>query len=242
MEREQARRMLCFPLDVASRAEAVDWVDRLAHSVGLFKVGLELFTSEGPSVVEAIRERGADVFLDLKLHDIPNTVHGAASAAARLGASLLNVHATGGTEMMKAAVDGAREGAALSGLAAPKVIAVTVLTSIDAATLLEQLRVSVAVDQYVTFLAQLTKAAGLHGVVASPQEAPVIINACGAGFLVVTPGIRPADASTDDQKRVATPSSAVRAGAGVLVVGRPIRNADDPEAVAAGIVAEIMAA
>ena len=242
MNREQARRMLCFPLDVTSRAEAVEWVDRLKHSVGLFKVGLELFTSEGPGVVEAIRERGADVFLDLKFHDIPNTVHGAASAAGRLGASILNVHASGGAEMMRAALEGAAEGAAASNLPAPRVVAVTLLTSIDSGMLRQQMNVPLPTEEYVANLAGLAKAAGLHGVVASPHEGVAIVEKCGRDFLVITPGIRPGSASLDDQKRVMSPASAVRAGAGVLVVGRPIRNAEDPEAAAEGIVAEIAAA
>ncbi|HEV8267558.1 MAG TPA: orotidine-5'-phosphate decarboxylase, partial [Thermoanaerobaculia bacterium] len=178
------------------------------------------------------------VFLDLKLHDIPNTVAGAAAAAARTGASIVNVHAQGGREMMKRGADAAREEAAKSGLRAPKVIAVTILTSLDAAGLTET-GVAGAPRAAALRLAALAKEAGLDGVVCSPEEVAAIRAACGDGFFLVVPGIRPAGSAAGDQKRIATPAAAIADGADLLVVGRPITGSEDPMAAARAVAAEI---
>ena len=239
MQREEARRKLCFALDVDNEAEAVRWARELRDVVGLFKVGLELFVSEGPRILGRLAEEGVEVFLDLKLHDIPNTVRGAARVLGHFGVAMFNVHAPGGKEMMQAAAEGAEDGASGAGLPTPKVVAVTLLTSIGAGALVQEIRVEVPITDYVVDLALLAKSAGLDGVVASPNEVSAISGACGHGFDVVTPGIRPADAPDDDQQRIATPASAIRAGASVLVVGRPIRHAPDPLTAAEGILSEI---
>jgi orotidine-5'-phosphate decarboxylase len=218
-------------LDVESRAEALALADTLRGSVGGFKIGSRLFTAEGPSMVRALTERGDRVFLDLKYHDIPNTVATAIQAAAQLGVWMLNVHASGGTAMMGAACEAARNAAAKRGVAPPLVIAVTVLTSMNQAALKETGIVIDVMDQ-VLRLAELTKEAGLDGVVASPRETVAIRKRCGSDFTIVTPGIRAADAAKDDQSRTMAPAEAVAAGSSYLVVGRPIIAAADPRAAA----------
>ncbi len=228
-------------LDLDGRAEAVALARRLAPAAGVMKLGLQSFVSHGPGVVREIVASGVDVFLDLKLHDIPNTVAGAAAAAARTGAFLINVHASGGREMMRAGADAARDAAAAAGLRRPLVIAVTVLTSLDAAALGE-----VGLDgtpaEAAVRLAALTREAGLDGVVCSPNEIAAIRSACGPGFLLVVPGVRPAGSDAGDQRRVATPAAAISAGADILVVGRPITGASDPFAAARAVVDEIAGA
>jgi len=223
-------------LDVNSRDEALQLADRLRGSVGGFKIGSRLFTAEGPSIVRVLAERGDKVFLDLKFHDIPNTVATAVAAAAELGVWMVNVHAGGGTTMMRAARDAALETAARRGTTPPLVIAVTVLTSMNQGTLRE---VGVVIDlmDQVLRLAELTKEAGLDGVVASPQETRAIRSRCGASFTIVTPGIRggAAGSAKDDQERTMTPADALAAGASYLVVGRPIIAAPDPAAAAHAI-------
>jgi orotidine-5'-phosphate decarboxylase len=217
----------------------------------MFKVGSELFTAEGPVPVRYLVTTGHRVFLDLKFHDIPNTVRAAAREAVELGVSMVNVHASGGRKMMEAALEGARSalqsvsrrmqgsaGIVVGDEARPKVLAVTVLTSL-ASQDLEELGISGTPVEAVIRLARLAQSAGLDGVVASPREISAIRQACGPGFLIVTPGIRPASAATDDQARVATPASAIAAGADYLVVGRPITGAPDPVAAADAIVAEM---
>ncbi|HEX2770593.1 MAG TPA: orotidine-5'-phosphate decarboxylase, partial [Geobacteraceae bacterium] len=195
------------------------------------------FTACGPDVVRAIRERGGEVFLDLKYHDIPNTVAMASLEAARLGARLFNLHALGGFEMMATTVTALdRE---FQGKERPRVLAVTILTSSTAETLRE-VGIDLPVAEMVVKLALLAKKAGIDGVVASPLELPLIRAACGNDFLIVTPGVRPVFTSTDDQKRVMTPSEAVAAGADYLVIGRPISTAPDPIKAAVAIVEEIM--
>jgi len=226
-------------LDVETRAEALALADRLRGSVGGFKIGSRLFTAEGPSMVRTLTERGDRVFLDLKFHDIPNTVATAVAAATELGVWMVNVHAGGGTAMMRAAGEAAREAAAKHGRTAPLVIAVTVLTSMNQAALRE---VGVVIDlmDHVLRLAELTRDAGLDGVVASPQETAGIRSRCGGDFCIVTPGIRGGSAgeAKNDQARTMTPPEAIAAGASYLVVGRPIIAAPDPvaatEAIAAG--------
>ena len=225
-------------LDVDSRARALELADTLRGTVAGYKIGKQLFTAEGPEVVRALTARGDRVFLDLKFHDIPNTVAGAVRSAMATGAWMVNVHASGGSAMMRAAAQAAHDTAAKTGAARPLVIGVTVLTSMDEAALAE-VGTTRPVMAQVVHLARLAKAAGLDGVVASPQEIVAIREACGPDFHIVTPGIRPAgQAGADDQARTLTPKEAVAAGATYLVIGRPITSASDPRAAAAAIAAE----
>ncbi|HEY3331189.1 MAG TPA: orotidine-5'-phosphate decarboxylase [Capsulimonadaceae bacterium] len=226
-------------LDVSSIDEAVSLVSALKPHVGAFKVGLELFNAVGTGIFQAVRDQVGDdvsIFYDAKFHDIPNTVAGAIRAANQHNVWMVNVHATGGLAMMKAAVAAAHEAAA-----PPLVIAVTVLTSIDENVLNGELGVSRTPEQQVVALAKLAQQAGCDGVVASPRETAAIRAACGPDFLIITPGVRPTGASLDDQKRVMTPSEAIKQGASYLVVGRPITAATDPAAAAVAILAEIQA-
>jgi orotidine-5'-phosphate decarboxylase len=226
-----ARDRLVVALDVPSAEEALLLVDRLAGRAGMFKVGSQLYTAAGPDLVRGLVARGEKVFLDLKYHDIPNTVAAAVSAACRLGVSLLDVHALGGKAMMEAAVG------AMPAMGT-RLLAITVLTSHDAAGL-DELGVAGEVTDTVRRLALLAHAAEVDGVVASPQEVPIVRDACGKDFLIVTPGIRPAGARTGDQARSATPAAALKAGADLLVVGRPIIEAPDPAAAARAILREM---
>jgi orotidine-5'-phosphate decarboxylase len=230
---------LLVALDVEDSRRALALADVLGDVVGGFKVGNRLFTSEGPSVVRALVERGRRVFLDLKYHDIPNTVASAVAEATSLGVWMVNVHASGGTRMMKAARDAAKETAARRNSKAPLVIAVTVLTSLNTEALGEIGMEAPVLDQ-VLRLARLAQDAGLDGVVASPQETAVIRKQCGESFTIVTPGIRGGASVTtrDDQERTMAPAEALRAGASYLVVGRPIIAADDPRAAAERIALE----
>jgi orotidine-5'-phosphate decarboxylase len=231
---------LLVALDVESRDRALTLANTLRGSVGGFKIGSRLFTAEGPQLVRELTGRGDRVFLDLKFHDIPNTVATAVAAATGLGVWMLNVHASGGTAMMRAAREAAQEAAAKAGIAAPVVIAVTVLTSMSDASLRETGIVIELMDQ-VLRLAELTRDAGLDGVVASPRETPRIRQRFGKEFAIVTPGIRggAAAAGKDDQERTMSPAEAVAAGASYLVVGRPIIGAPDPAAAARAIVESI---
>jgi orotidine-5'-phosphate decarboxylase len=236
----QPKNPLLVGLDVASVHQAENLAQKLAAYAGGFKIGLELFNTEGPSVFERVRKAaGGDVpiFYDAKLHDIPNTVASAVRAASRHGLWMINVHASGGRTMMRAAVD-----AALGAPSALLVIAVTVLTSLDEAALREDLGVARSLREQVVALAKLAQDSGCHGVVASPQEAGAIRAACGPGFLIITPGVRPAGADLGDQKRVATPAEAIGAGANYLVVARPIIAAPDPATAARDIAAQIASA
>lgn len=227
---------IIIPLDVDSAEKAVELVELLKDDVGAFKVGLELVNAAGFGVFDRIRAAGAArVFYDCKLHDIPNTVAGAARAIARMGVWLFNVHCSGGLAMMKAAKEAISEASAQP----PKVIGVTLLTSIDQAMLNEELGVAGEVARHVERMAVLAKEAGLDGVVASPHEIELIRRACGPDFLIVTPGVRPAGADIGDQKRVMTPKEAVQRGADYLVIGRPITKADDPRAAARAIAEDL---
>jgi orotidine-5'-phosphate decarboxylase len=234
---------LLIALDVASGAQALMLADALRGSVGGFKIGNRLFTAEGPVIVRTLAAKGDRVFLDLKYHDIPNTVATAVSAATSLGAWMINVHAAGGVQMMQAAVEAARATAAAEGRPPPQLIGVTVLTSMNTAGLAETGVEAPVLDQ-VTRLARLAQQAGLDGVVASPQETRLIRELCGDGFTIVTPGIRGGGAKTvakDDQERTMTAGEAIRAGASYIVVGRPIIGAPDPREAAERIGAEIRA-
>ena len=218
---------LILALDVKDEGEAFSWVDRLHDKVGFFKIGKQLFTSTGPSVVGEIVNRGGGVFLDLKFHDIPNTVIAASVEAVRLGVNMFNVHSLGGYEMMAGAAEAVHEESEKLGIEKPIFIAVTILTSTDEEGL-KSVGISLPIKDEVRKLALLAKKAGLDGVVASPQEISLVKEACGKNFIVVTPGVRPFFAEKDDQKRVMTPGEAVEAGADYLVIGRPITNAEDP--------------
>lgn len=230
---------LLIALDTSTPAEAVALADRLRGAVSGFKIGSQLFTAAGPSVVRTLVERGDRVFLDLKFHDIPNTVAGAVASASDLGVWMLNVHASGGPAMLEAARQAAHDRARGAGQR-PLVIAVTVLTSLDAAALAAIGLAASPLDQAVR-LARLAQAAGLDGVVASPQETAAIRAACGPAFLIVTPGIRGGGAASgpDDQRRTLTPAEAVRAGSSYLVVGRPVTGAPDPRKAAELICREL---
>ena len=219
---------ICVALDFPAWREAEPFARAVAPAVGMLKVGLELFAAEGPAVVRAAAALGRPVFLDLKLHDIPNTVEGAARSAAASGASLLTVHASGGAAMVAAAVKGA--GGKL------RVLAVTVLTSLDAAAL-RAVGLDGPPEAAVVRLARLAVDAGAGGLVCSPHEVRAVRAAVGPGPLLVVPGVRPAGAAKGDQARVATPAEAVAAGADVIVLGRPLRDAPDPLAAARKIAA-----
>jgi len=226
-------------LDVESAAKAVELADTLRGSVGGFKIGKQLFTAAGPTIVRELTNRGDRVFLDLKFHDIPNTVAGAVQSAVATGAWMVNVHASGGSAMMKAAAESARKTAEKLSLPRPLVIAVTVLTSMDDQTLREVGVNRPMIDQVVQ-LARLAQDSGLDGVVASPQEVTAIRQACGPHFQIVTPGIRPADQQgKDDQARTLTPAEAMAAGSSYLVIGRPITGAPNPRDAAERIAATL---
>jgi orotidine-5'-phosphate decarboxylase len=226
-------------LDVESAEKAIGLADQLRGAVGGFKIGKQLFTAAGPAVVRELTSRGDRVFLDLKFHDIPNTVAGAVQSAVATGAWMVNVHASGGAAMMKAAAAAAASTAASLGRPRPLVIAVTVLTSMDDQTLAD-VGVSRPMLDQVVHLAKLARSSGLDGVVASPQEVTAIREACGPDFQIVTPGIRPADQQgKDDQARTLTPADAIAAGSSYLVIGRPITAAPNPREAAEKIAATL---
>ena len=218
---------LIVALDVSTMEQMKDIVDTLGDAVSFYKVGMELFYAAGEDTVAYLRDCGKSVFLDLKLHDIPNTVAQGVKSLTRLGANLITIHGQGGAVMLKAAADAAREAAEELGVECPKLLAITVLTSFDDTTW-SGIGGQLPIADQVRRLALLAKDAGVDGVVASPLEAKLIREACGDDFLIVTPGIRPAFAAANDQKRIATPSSALRDGASRLVIGRPITKADNP--------------
>ncbi len=230
---EEARRRLIVALDVPGAAEAVELVNRLERSCMWFKVGMELFTAAGPVAVEPLVARGHSVFLDLKYHDIPNTVAGAVRSAAALGVRLITLHAGGGPAMLEAAQN------ALAGMVdPPQLLAVTMLTSMDQAQV-SAVGLGRTPAEQVELLAKMGLAAGIRGFVCSPQEVAALRGLTGPEGVLVIPGIRPAGAQTGDQKRIATPADALRNGASYLVVGRPITQAADPAEAAEAIVKEM---
>ncbi len=219
---------IIVPLDVPDGESAIALVEKLPE-VTFFKVGLELFTSTGPGILEELKARKKRIFLDLKFHDIPNTVAGACRAAARYGVDLLTIHATNGTDTLKAAVDAVKEGAAQAGVKPPQLIAITLLTSISSRQLAFDLKVPLELPEYALQMALMAKDSGLDGAVCSPQEVGQLREVCGDEFLLVCPGVRPTWAEKGDQKRALTPSQALKAGANYLVIGRPITAAAEPE-------------
>ena len=228
---------LIVALDVSTTAEAEAMVTRLGPAVGFYKIGLELFCATGPDVVARVKAQGKRVFLDLKLHDIPRTVERAVKSCASLGVDLLTIHSSGGRAMIRAAADAA----AACGTAAPRIVAVTCLTSLDQ-TDLTDLGIQRIMAEQVAALGALAVNSGANGSVCSPQEVAAMRKLLGPAALLVTPGVRPAGAAVGDQKRVATPAQAVRDGSTHLVVGRPILEATDPRAAAAAICAEMTGA
>ena len=218
---------IIFALDVEHFREAQDWVSLLKDHIGMFKVGKQLFTHAGPKVVDMIRQKGEKVFLDLKFHDIPNTVAKAGEEATKLNVAMFNLHALGGFEMMKKTAESAKATAKSLGIPKPLILAVTVLTSMDE-TMLQEVGVQGPIFEEVGRLALLAMKAGVDGVVASPKEIGLIRERCGKDFLIVTPGIRHPDDKKDDQKRTLSPKEAIAAGADYLVIGRPIKEAPHP--------------
>ncbi len=229
---------LIVALDVQTRAEAVEKVKAIGDGVGFYKIGLELFTAEGPDVVKAVKDLGKKVFLDLKFHDIPRTVERAVRSGGKLGVDLMTIHSVGAKAMIRAAADAAAE----FGATGPKILAVTVLTSLDQTDLADVGIVGRTPAEQVAAMARFATANGAHGLVCSPMEVGALSKMLAPGTLFITPGVRPAGAATGDQKRVATPADAVRDGATHLVVGRPILAAPDPAAAARAILAEMSAA
>ena len=243
---------ILIALDVERLDEADALPERLAGEITGCKIGTQLFTAAGPVAIERALKRGFRVFLDLKYHDIPNTVAGAVREATRLGVFMLNVHASGGSAMLKAAAEAATTAARDFAVPRPIVLGVTVLTSLDRRALATELGVPGTVEAHVLRLAEQARAAGLHGCVASPREIALLRNALGRDWVIVTPGIRPfrpagaegapRAGSGDDQMRTATPAAAIAAGADYLVVGRPITAAPDPSLAARAILADLQAA
>ena len=224
------KQKIIIALDVSTLKEEEYLLDILSPYVDIFKVGMELFYSCGPRAVDIIKKYDKEIFLDLKFYDIPNTVYNAARSAVTLGVFMFNVHTSGGRDMMKKAIEGAEEESQKLGISRPKVLGVTVLTSMDESSLKEA-----GIDRHpgeqALSLAELAKQAGLDGVVASPREISDIRKISGQDFLIVTPGIRPEDSEKQDQKRTATPKEAVGSGADYIVIGRPVTKAKDPAAV-----------
>lgn len=232
------KKSLCVALDSSDYGWIRSAATALSDHIGWFKVGLEAFSAHGPALVEDLAGMGPRVFLDLKLHDIPATVGRAASNCAACGASMITVHAGGGRRMLEAAARGARQG---SKQRTPKIVAVTVLTSLDRKALSE-LEIDKSPADLVSVWAELAAESGLDGVVASAREAAALRRKFGEDFIIVTPGIRPASSPTDDQCRVVTPAEAIRAGADILVIGRPITGAEDLVEAAKSIVLEMASA
>jgi orotidine-5'-phosphate decarboxylase len=239
-EKKRALRdRLIVALDVPTRKEAFHLVKLLDNEVGAYKIGMQLYNSEGPDIVRDIQLLGGRVFVDLKFHDIPNTVAQTSRVMARRQAFMYTMHAGGGSKMLRTAVESAAEEAAALGVERPLAIGVTVLTSISQSVFEQEMGVKIPIVDHVVALARLAREAGMDGVVCSPQEIAPVRAACGGELLIITPGVRPAWAASDDQARVMTPAEAIQAGASYLVVGRPITKAPDPREAARRIVEEM---
>ena len=234
----QSDPRLIAALDFPTVEAAKKAVEEIGDAVAYYKVGMELYYAAGNDMIRFLKEHGKKVFLDLKLQDIPNTVASALKVEARLGVDMINVHAVGGKKMMEAAAKAVKETAEELGVERPKLIAVTILTSMDEEQFAD-LNYKNTIPEQVVALAKLAKAAGLDGVVASPKEAAAIREACGPDFLIVTPGVRPAGSALDDQSRVTTPAQAFANGSTHIVVGRPIMKAENRKQAAEAIVEEI---
>jgi orotidine-5'-phosphate decarboxylase len=219
---------IIVPLDVPNVESAIALLDRLPQ-VGFWKVGLELFTSSGPRILEVLKDRDKRIFLDLKFHDIPNTVAGACRAAAKYGVDLLTIHGAAGKDALLAATEAVQEGATQAGVKPPKLIAITLLTSISSRQLAFDLKVPLELPEYALQMALMAQETELDGAVCSPQEAAQLRETCGNDFLLVCPGVRPTWADKADQQRSLTPVEAIKAGADYLVIGRPITAAAVPE-------------
>ena len=227
MVKQSAAERIIVPLDVPTVEDAIALLDTLPD-VTFWKVGLELFVSAGPSILQELKQRQKRIFLDLKFHDIPNTMAGACRAAGRYGVDLITVHAPAGKAALQAAQAAAQAGAAAAGCQAPNLIAVTLLTSINPRSLAFELKVSLELTDYAMQMGLLAQDSGLGGIVCSPQEAADLRRVCGDDFLLVCPGVRPAGSAKGDQQRAMTPSQAMAAGASYLVIGRPITQAENP--------------
>jgi len=234
-----SRPAVIVALDVEERSRAIELVEACGGAIEIFKIGSRLFTSEGPGIVGEIKAFGASVFLDLKFHDIPATVEGAVRAATGMGVAMMTIHTSGGVEMMRAAAGAASTESKRLGIERPLVVGVTVLTSLSGEDLARTFGTTGSVRDLVMRLAAQAHEAGLDGIVASVEEARSVKEALGAGFKVVTPGIRPAGAGVGDQKRTATPRAAREAGSDFLVVGRPVIEADSPRDAAERILREL---
>jgi orotidine-5'-phosphate decarboxylase len=229
---------IIVPLDVPTEQQAIALLDQLPE-VTFWKVGLELFVSAGPTILTELKARHKKIFLDLKFHDIPNTVAGACRAAAQYGVDLITVHATAGREALQAAQTAAIAGAAATGQPTPSLLAITVLTSLSARAIAFDLKIPLELPEYALHMALLAQSSGLPGAVCSPQEVAQLRQTCGDDFLLVCPGVRPSWATAGDQQRIMTPAQAIQAGADYLVIGRPITQAENPAIAFAQICQEI---
>jgi orotidine-5'-phosphate decarboxylase len=238
----QAKERIILALDVDSPEEALGLVEKLRGQVSTFKVGMQLFNLAGPDIVRQINDLGGQVFVDLKFHDIPNTVAAAGRVMAKLGCMMFNIHAAGGQEMMKEAAQAVKEEGNRLGLAVPKILAVTVLTSMSQGELEKDMLITdLKINDVVVKWAQMAQLCGIDGVVCSPQEIQGIRAACGSDFKIVTPGIRPSWSEAGDQKRITTPRQALELGADYMVIGRPIIKAVDQNEAARRIIEELEA-
>ncbi|MHA6484701.1 orotidine-5'-phosphate decarboxylase [Paenibacillus sp. strain BS8-2] len=240
LSRDEAAKRVMVALDYPEAAAAERLIEELKGIPCYMKVGLQLFYAAGPSFVESLKKRGYYVFLDVKMHDIPNTVKGGANSVTKLGVDMFNVHAGGGKAMMEAAMEGVQS-ALTAGSTPPAVIAVTQLTSTSAVVMNEEIGIHGTVEDAVIRYANLAKAAGLQGVVASPSEVVAIKSVCGPSFVTVTPGIRPAGSDIGDQSRIMTPGQALSQGTDYMVIGRPITAAPEPRAAIESIIEELIA-
>ncbi|NJP10013.1 MAG: orotidine-5'-phosphate decarboxylase [Leptolyngbyaceae cyanobacterium RU_5_1] len=238
---ERVADRIIVPLDVPTQAQAIALVEQLPQ-VSFWKVGLELFVSTGPGILAELKARQKKIFLDLKLHDIPNTLAGACRAVARHGVDLVTIHATAGREALKAAQTAAQDGASEAGHPVPKLLAITLLTSLNSRSLAFDLKIPLELPEYALHMALLAQESGLAGAVCSPQEVEHLRQTCGHEFLLVCPGVRPTWAESGDQRRTLTPHAALQARANYLVIGRPITNAADPPAAFERICAELVGA